>query len=228
MHKLTETLKKKWAEYLFEVVVIIISVLGAFSLNNWNEQRKSAYLEVSFLKDIQAGFARLEYNFSQNVLLEEQVSADMSNILYHIENDLVYSETVAVSMNRSLFYMPEIWADYGPYESLKAVGLQVITNDSLRSFVSRQFGQRLPGRIREQNQINKYIESFNSQKPLWFTGEKGNIPWDFEALKQDKKFIHLVNFSKNRAEDNIQYYKEVIPALKFVFEAFDREIQSLE
>lgn len=228
MNKILETFKRNWAEYLIEVIVIIIGILGAFALNNWNEQRKSVKTEIEFLEDIAAGWFRLEYSYRQNLIVERVISEDMTNIINHIENDLPYTDSVALSLDRSLFSYTEIWPDYGPYESLKASGLKIITNDSLRNWISNQIGLRLPGRIRQHNQMNEYINSFNDKKAIWFTGEAGNIPWNFEDLKKDLKFIHLVNYSKGRAENRIKYYNEVIPSFAYIYKMFEAEIESLE
>ncbi len=54
MKTILEILKRKWAEYLLEILVIIIGILGAFVLNNWSEVRKEKAIEQNYLSRLYA------------------------------------------------------------------------------------------------------------------------------------------------------------------------------
>ena len=51
-------LKQKWAEYFLEIIVIIIGVLGAFSLNNWKEYREEKSQEFELLQNLKDDFTK--------------------------------------------------------------------------------------------------------------------------------------------------------------------------
>lgn len=57
MKRILTTLAQKWPEYLLEVLVLIIGVYGAFTLDNWNEERKSREKERTLLVNLQRDFS---------------------------------------------------------------------------------------------------------------------------------------------------------------------------
>ena len=74
MKKILETLKQKWAEYLLEIIVIMIGILGAFLLNNWNEERKENEALISILKNAKTYIAiEIEKEGVQSQLLLEWI-----------------------------------------------------------------------------------------------------------------------------------------------------------
>jgi uncharacterized protein DUF6090 len=66
--KIIKTLKGKWPEYLFEIIVLTVGIFGAFLLNNWNENQKKVEQEQITLKNLSA---ELKLNLIQ---LDEKIS----------------------------------------------------------------------------------------------------------------------------------------------------------
>ncbi len=56
MKKIIETIKHKWADYLLEIIVIMVGILGAFGLNNWNEGQKDKKRENYYLAALKKEF----------------------------------------------------------------------------------------------------------------------------------------------------------------------------
>ena len=50
MKKILNHLATDWYKYLLELIVITAGVLGAFSLNSWNQSRKDTHLKTAYLE----------------------------------------------------------------------------------------------------------------------------------------------------------------------------------
>lgn len=103
MKTILETLKKKWAEYLLEIIVIMIGIIGAYGLNNWNETRKNKLRTKSHLEELKA---ELLYDLSrlENVTIEFDIRDEaglyvnefLSGTLLHVDTmKLKYSYLIA-------------------------------------------------------------------------------------------------------------------------------------
>lgn len=123
--------KIDWRNHFIELMVVFIGITSAFTLNNWQENRKSASLEQkyisSFIEDIESDIGELErlivaYDSTLkivkrlDVLLQKKSAKDSINL---------YSQ--------NLFVVGEFVPQTNTYESLKASGqMEIISNFALK------------------------------------------------------------------------------------------------
>lgn len=83
MKRILSTLKEKWPEYILEILVITIGILGAFALNSWNEQNNSKILEKEYISRLIEDLAKDTANFNQE-LINTQIRFREAQTLYEI------------------------------------------------------------------------------------------------------------------------------------------------
>jgi len=129
-----QTLKRKWAEYLLEIIVITIGILGAYSLNNWNESKKERKMELKYLSsmkaDLQKDLVRLEF---MSAYRARTVSSTKELIRYHDERS-VYEPSEYYSHMINVFYWNEYVPNRNTQDELVSSGhLSLIKNDSVKN-----------------------------------------------------------------------------------------------
>lgn len=89
MRKIFETIKQKWPEYLLEMLVIVFSILGAFALDNWNEERKSKLAEYQLLSSLKTDFQDRLKELTEIQEGREQILLAIDQLFEHINEQEV-------------------------------------------------------------------------------------------------------------------------------------------
>ncbi len=66
MKALFKHLKTDWYKYLFDIIVVILGIMIAFSLNNWNESKRQLAIEQQYYKDILQELSEDLLNIKEN------------------------------------------------------------------------------------------------------------------------------------------------------------------
>ena len=130
--------KNKVGKYLLyaigEIILVVIGILIAVSINNGNEDRKARKLEVKYLKNLQMDIAQEQQN-NDNLLNHRTITAKAAAHMLNFKtletvSDLVDLEQTIEKVFSSVNFIPT----NNTYKELLSSGnLNYITNDSIKS-----------------------------------------------------------------------------------------------
>lgn len=203
--------ENKFSKYLMyaigEIILIVIGILIALSIDNWNEQNKKEALELKLLKEVADA---IEFDIkglpvSIKYLEEDRVSA--KKLKEHLLSDLPYSDTVALqfaSITLGGVYIP----DFTSFESLKDAGINSIRNDEIRKSLPNYYktyttieGLNNSFSVRNYWRRNIYPKYFKT-----FDYSNGAIPKDFENIKEQEEIYIAIDYILN---DNRYYISQL-------------------
>lgn len=201
--------ENRFSRYLLyaigEIFLVVVGILIALQINNWNEEKKARKYELKMLQELQSVLNRdREYFNSQiNRLTEKEKSAN--RLIQAIEAKEENLDTLNKYL-QGLRYEILFQYNSGPYESIQSGGLDKISNDSIRSKMTGLYEFLIPRSEKVLDQL-KSSELLESQLLEQITRRnimdlpsggrviRGKI-MDSKVIYGDE-FLHLVQINKN-------------------------------
>jgi len=142
----TENKFRKYLLYAIgEIVLVVVGILIALQVDNWNEVRKSRNFEINILSEIEKSLkgdlSFLQQGIKPRVDLKRealQQLLEMRQSTKSFQDSVILAAYNQANMGLLLTY------NKGPYETIKSVGLDKIGNDSLRTLLARVYEIDLP------------------------------------------------------------------------------------
>jgi len=192
-----------------EIVLVVLGILIALQINNWNEKRIARVKEVEILKDFQKGLQFDIHQIDSIFLQYNRAEVSINKILNHFEEDLPYSDSLDYYFfNTTLIFDAGGLTD-GVYQTLKSSGFDLITNKEIRDMIVLVYGefntwmssweQRYIDEIfdAKRNLFNsRFIDSWKGDYKL--PTEIGTMkPLNYEQLKEDDEFKYFLRTQLN-------------------------------
>ncbi len=133
MKKIINHLKSDWYKYAIEMIVITAGILGAYALNNWNEERKNNQLELDIYENL---YSSLKTDSVKLIKILGHINASIEAQETIIQNDHDYvkeccdlEQVLADLYDGSFSFIPK----YGAYNQIVSDGqLPIIGNEEIR------------------------------------------------------------------------------------------------
>lgn len=188
MKTILETLKRKWAEYLLEIMVITVGILGAFTLNSWNEGRKANQFEADVLFLIDQNLQKDSLALV-NIANENDRAIDAINLLLKEDPEKLSDDSISLLLG-AIMHFDRFRPATSSFEVLKSNGLNNLSNPELRIRISTYYDDEIHHILQSMTDIEN---SFNTDVVPW-------LKKDFEDFnfKEYAKPYHPKEFIMNR------------------------------
>lgn len=217
----------KYSRYAFgEIVLVVIGILIALQINNWNEKQKAHKNEFQLLEDFRESLQE-DLNVilvNERIVRSQNFAIDV--LLQCLETDMPYNDSLNYHF-ASIMHNPKIRISSEVFETLQSNGLELISNKSLKHEIITYYGlskelsvyndrfsdvledaskKILPTRFDGLYIGEYYTEEAIDTLALIEFGLKGNIrelgmsmvPNDYEKLKEDNEYLYFLRSLKNQ------------------------------
>ena len=121
-----------------EVLLVMVGILLALQVNNWNENRKLNKIESIMLTDLKEDLIISKMELLNDIKFNAGTIIQYESILDHINNDLTYKAELDLGFYQLVTWESPIFT-YTAYETLKNKGLDIIKNEDLKRKITHLF-----------------------------------------------------------------------------------------
>ena len=211
MKKIIELFKHKWAEYFVEILVIIVGIFGAFTLNNWNEKRKQDKAFLTLTDQLYNSVYIDISNFEETILSINS----QTNLINDFLNKKKEVSEIGIS---ELFYLDTYGKSVYPESKILAQKLDFNLNNDLQNELSKKiFGSYLFKDIPDHfnfnnnNSFTKFLVSKKLPRPAVMFGHHGNIAALHDTSLYNSSHLQILNklLSNKDFQENIKMLRSV-------------------
>jgi len=195
-----------------EIILVVIGILIALQINNWNEYQKDRKSEQLILTEIRDNLKYDLDDFESNIATLQNKSISSKALLQALENDIPLHDSLGYYFSYLSAY-PHFSCKTNGYKLLQSKGLDLIINNDLRNKITDLYEDRYQYILTFEKERIVYNKDLleNAMKPYMGNGK---LPLDIMPVSLSNKGSNqtLINIGYFR---NIRNYKRLKEDLEF-------------
>jgi len=215
-----------------EIALVVIGILIALQINNWNEARKDKLVQLHLLEELQTtaqeDYRRNQFHLNQNDLC----LASLETLINHLENKLPFDDSLSyhfsMAHNRWMCQVKK-----NAYENAKDHGLDFIANNTTKYLLTNLYENKVEFLEEMDRRFNQFYyliaapELANSFSKVLPQGsqDRDMVPQDYSALLSNENYMNVLKSTRA----HLQQYKnwqqgEIIRLLRAIQNGLESEI----
>lgn len=228
-----------------EIILVVVGILIALQVNNWNQGRTDRERELLILREIQADLKIDLEEFERNIGHLENQQVASRRMLEIVKEDQPFDD----SYGFYLFYIrlfPRFTPKTGGYQLLQNRGLDLVSNDDLRRAITDIYEFGYPYIKAKEADLstfhatqllafmNKYMgtESHISKNiPPDLKVPQEMLDWrfvnmrEFEAFKKDRDFHAAIKYAQGEGASFLFSHEYSLRDIKNLMEKLEAELR---
>ena len=208
-----------------EIILVVIGILIAIQINNWNEERKDRMIENQILDEMlislksdNSTFQRLEQRLmDKDSAIQKTLGFKEKGIL---PSGKVFGDLINVARQSIKFSY-----DLSPYEKLVALGINKMSDKPLLLAINKYYTQELPRSAKFIESIEKEYEPKRSET-IREAVNRGVLKRFFIKRDGDERWSVMYNSNPNRLLEDEKFNQSLIDEFQYMSGSLNR-IRSL-
>ncbi len=213
-----------------EILLVVIGILIALQINNWNENRKAENVELDALKEVRNGLETDLEDVNYNLTSHHNKLKSQQIIIKWLESNNTFNDTLSKHIGK-IHFGTYFQSNESPYQTLKQLGMRTIKNDSLRNQITSLYDLH----YQQYNKYNAKYEDLTDQLILEAANYFNGIDWlgtntkptNEVGLKQNNKYpFYLKTLTKFNEILINQTMPNVINNINKTLAMIDKELET--
>ena len=179
---ITENKTKKYFKYAAgEIILVVIGILIALQINNWNEKRKIRTFEKDIITLIDQNLIQDSLSLSHELKTSQKAQASTDRLLQIISKE-IYTDTLYTLMG-DIINFERFKSHSSAFEVLKSKGIDIINNKKLQIALISYYDEVL---FRTNQSILDVEKSFNADWVPVLKTDFSDFKWREYAIPLNK------------------------------------------
>ena len=219
--------ENKTSQYLLyavgEIVLVVIGILIALQINNWNEERKQSISIKNVLTEIKEDLLQDQVELVRSIALRKGDYNAQIRIINALESKSALNDTIRRDLGR-IHLARNIFSASKGYDLLKELNLGTLKNKELRILLTKYYERDIPYVYREYADDKLEFENFwlpyvRKHFKVWEFSDYA-LPHDYDQILNDPTLLTATKMNLNNLNNTITACntalttaKEIIPRL---------------
>lgn len=217
-----------WRFAIGEVVLIVVGILIAMAAQDWYNRRTTRRAEVAALSDLRTALSGDLTVLDSVLVRHESAATEVEILLHYLRSGAPYADSLDAYFGAAYGFQA-MDLNRAAYESLKSRGLDLVSDDGLRSQLAGVY-ERVYPRVQASAELEQEV-ILGVLRPYFLVHfrdlrfSSSATPLDYSTVRGDPVFLNLVDYRlQTLRQTYIPRVREATEAITMLVAAISAEL----